>query len=472
MQWWKWGATALLALGTVAFSPPAQAQDSAQARPWLDVQVGKTVIHTYDFPYERVLVSDDSIAEVRLLEVEQGQISVRGLAVGTTDIWAWPKGGKNPVVLELTVHQDLSDMVRRVEGLTAEPPRIYPVNGRLVVDGEVSDVDTLERVADIARLYDEDFVNMMRVRGDHQVQLEVTFAEVSRSGLREMGINLLGSGSFTYGTNQTSSWASGVHGPNKTSGGGYMVTGGASNPRILDGLLPAPAAGVFNLMAVITDPIELNAFIGVLEQYNLSKMLAEPTLVSLSGQQAEFLSGGEVPIPVSEANGRIQLEFKEYGVKLAFIPTVLAGEVIDLRVYVEVSEIDPTNSVRITGLEIPAFITRKGESRLRMDEGTTFAMAGLLAEQTRWARAQVPLLGDIPVLGSLFSYVKHQRDETELMIFVTPRLVRPLTADEVPAPPGAYEDNNPNDFELFFLGMDARAGSRVARPAGLFGLER
>jgi pilus assembly protein CpaC len=201
-------------------------------------------------------------------------------------------------------------------------------------------------------------------------------------------------------------------------------------------------------------------------------VLAQPTLVALSGQQAEFLAGGEIPIPVAQFGNRISIEFKEYGVKLVFVPTVLGNDVVDVRVYVEVSDVDSATAIRVTGIEIPGFISRKSQSHLRLESGTTFAMAGMLHETTRATSAKVPLLGDLPVVGSLFRYVQHRHNESELMIFVTPELVRPMAADEVPDPPGTTENNNPNDFELFMLGLDHHVGSRTAEPTGPIGLAR
>lgn len=154
------------------------------------------------------------------------------------------------------------------------------------------------------------------------------------------------------------------------------------------------------------------------------------------------------------------------------MPTVLAGDVIDLRVYVEVSQVDYSTTSRIVGLEIPGFISRKSRTHLRLGSGMTFAMAGLLQESTEYQRAQIPLLGDLPIVGTLFRYVRHRRDEKEMMIFVTPRLVRPMGPGEVPAAPGTTEDNNTTDLQFFLLGLDRRPGSRTAEPAGLIGLQR
>jgi pilus assembly protein CpaC len=440
----------------------------------MDVEVGQSVIFRQDRSIGRVLISDDKVAELKLLD--QDQFQVRGLEVGSTDLWVWYRDDMaHPANFELTVHRDLSGLVRRLDQITAgQAPKVYPLVDRIAVDGPVNSVQTLEQISDLAKIYDPEFVNLMNVTGDHQIQLEVVFAEVNRTALREMGLNTLwGSGTnpvFTY-NGQAQPLAAGLQGPNLT----YSTTIG--NPSLNgyvngDGSMPSPSSGTFNLLGVIGQPINVSAILSVLEQNSISKILARPTLVALSGQQAEFLAGGEIPIPVAQFGSRITIEFKEYGVKLVFVPTVLGGDVVDMRVYVEVSDVDAATSIRLTGIEIPGFISRKSQSHLRVESGKTFAMAGMMHESMRATYAKVPVLGDIPVLGALFRYVQHRRTEDELMIFVTPRLVRPMAAGEVPAAPGTTEDNNPNDFELFLLGLDHRVGSQAAQPTGPVGLAR
>ena len=450
-----------LALAAVA-APAVQAEDRlATQSDWLDVEVGQSFIFRQPKPIARVLISDDAIAELKLLE--EGQFQVRGLSVGTTDLWVWFRDDpKRPVKYELTIHRDLSDLIRRVDQLVdGERPRVYPLQDRLVVDGPVASVETLEQVANMARVFDPDFVNLMTVTGDHQIQLRVVFAEVNRTALRQMGLNGMYGASNALGI--------GLNGPNSTQ------FSAVQNPRLSEingSVVPAPSAEAFNVLGVIGAPVNLSAILSVLEQNSLSKVLAQPTLVALSGQQAEFLAGGEIPIPVAQFGNRISIEFKEYGVKLVFVPTVLGNDVVDVRVYVEVSDVDSATSIRVTGIEIPGFISRKSQSHLRLESGTTFAMAGMLHETTRATNAKVPLLGDLPVVGSLFRYVQHRHNESELMIFVTPELVRPMAAGEVPDPPGTTENNNPNDFELFMLGLDHHVGSRTAEPTGPIGLSR
>lgn len=459
--------TAALAIpmlaGALLAPQDALAQQGSQ---WVDVPVGQSFIYQESRDILRVLISNNDVAELK--QLTPGQFQVRGLAVGSTDLWVWFKDTpETPVSYTLTVHEDLSDMVRRVDHtVSSNPPRVYPLMQRLVVEGPVSDVETLERVAGIARIYDEGFINLMTVAGDHQIQLEVVFAEVDRRALRELGMNAI------WGDN-----ALGI----TLEGPASVLAGLGERPgagNINGGFVQAASTGTFQLLGTFGGAVDLTAIMSVLEQYDVSKILARPTLVALSGQQGEFLAGGEIPIPVAQQGDKISVEYKEYGVKLVFVPTVLANEVIDMRAYVEVSSVDSSNSSRASGIEIPAFISRKTQSHVRLGSGMTFAMAGMINESSHQVTARVPVLGEIPLIGSLFRYVRHERNESELIIFVTPRLVRPMAPGEVPDLPTAFEDNNPNDIELFLLGADHRLGqkndsdSESGRPQGAVGLSR
>lgn len=427
---------ALLFLLALFLSPSAFAQvDDAR---WIDLEVGKSIIWRGDRAIRQVSVTDPKVAAAESLSVGRDQYQLRGIAIGTTDLWVWYEDAKDkPVTYVITVHNDLSELTRRIAGtVQGTPPKVFPLKGRIVVEGDVPDVETLERVSAIALIFDEKFVNLMSVQGEHQVQLHVVFSEVSRSGLREMGFDALFQND-TLLAQQT--------GPSLSQGNFFLY-------------------GLANL-----DRFSIEALVTLMNRYGLSKTLAEPTLVALSGQQAEFLAGGSVPIIIVTANN-LTVQFKDYGVKLVFVPTVLAGDVIDLRVNTEVSEIDENNSVSIQGIDIPGFAVRKSSSHLRLQDGMTFAMAGLLYERTNATRTEIPYLGRLPLVGTLFRSTTHQREEKEIMIFVTPELVRPLAQNEVPPPPTASEDNNPNDFQLFFLGMDHRMGTR--KTAGPMGMER
>lgn len=443
----------LLAAPVVAHAADARSGD------WLDIEAGKSVVIETPKNATAIAITDPTVADIVPL-ASANKIQVQGKKVGSTDLVIQQGQGVPPLIYEITVHQDLSDLIRRVDALVeGEPPNVYPLKDRIVVEGPVDDLDTLEEVAQVARVYDPNFVNLMTVRGDHQVQLEVVFAEVSRTALRELGLNVL------WGDEDLTA---GLVSPNFNTNTAVTTP---NTSRINGGIVPAAAAGTFHLLGYVDD-LDLGAVISVLEDNRVSKILAQPTLACLSGQQCEFLAGGELPLPSPGGSGMIRIEFKEYGVKLLFVPTVLAGNVVDMRTYLEVSEPDYANGTRLTGIEVPGFISRKGKGHLRIDNGMTFAMAGMLSERTTYTRATVPLLGDIPVVGTLFRYTRHLREETELVVFVTPRLIRPLGPGEVPAAPGTTEDNNPTDVEMFLLGMGHRAGSRTAEPTGEVGLQR
>ncbi len=454
-------------LGSVGSLLAPTAHAAEQSSRWLDIEIGKSHIHRESREIARIVVSDGNIAEVKSLR--PGQFQVRGVTVGSTDLWVWYADDQdNPVVYQVTVHRDLSDLARRVAQVTGDGRvRSYPLGDHIVVEGEVPDVETLERVAEIARSHDPEFVNQLTVTGDHQVQLSVVIAEVSRTGMRELGLDG-GLVELVYNSSgKAVGWQSlaGMFSSGVTTG--FETTGNS-----LGWVLSDVAVQPYSFVAGI--PTEMGMVLGVLkalEQSSLTKVLAQPTLVALSGQQAEMLSGGQVPLAISLEDS-VSLSYQDYGVKIVFVPTVLANDVIDLRVYAEVSEIDEASGVNLGNSTIPGLLTRRAASHLRLQSGMTFAMAGLLSETTSYTKSSVPLLGEIPIVGALFRSVSHERDEREMVMFVTPRLVRPMAAGEVPPGPGQTVDNNPNDFELFLLGLDQRAGSRTAEPTGPIGLER
>jgi pilus assembly protein CpaC len=454
---------ALLAAASVSMlalaSAPAWAQE--ERADWLDIELGKSVVlETPQLP-TAIAITDPDVANVQNLGLAR-KFQVQGIAIGTTDLVVQFGPGIPPMIYEVTVHRDLSELVRRVDSIVeGEAPRVYPLEERIVVEGPVDDLDTLEKVALVSAIYDPEFVNLMSVRGDHQVQLEVLFAEVSRAAIRELGLNVLyGNPSLGAGIN---------NGANLAPAWSNTALTGVTNQGLVG--VPATGTSVMTLGAVYS-AINLVAVAQLLDEYRLGKILAQPVLVSLSGQKAEFLAGGEVPLPQPSGQGQISIIFKEYGTKLLFVPTVLAGNVIDVRMTVEISEVDPSTGLPIAGISVPGFITRKASTHLRIESGKTFAVAGLLNENTSFYRKGLPGLGRLPILGVLFRGVRHERSETEVVIYVTPRLVRPLAAGEIPPAPGTTENNNPSDIELFLLGSAMRPGSRTVEPTGVVGLQR
>jgi pilus assembly protein CpaC len=456
-------AAALSACSVVA---PSVAFAQEERADWLDIELGKSLVITTPRVPSAIAITDPDVAVAVTLGVAN-KIQIQGTSIGTTDLVVQFGPGVPPLVYEITVHRDLSDLVRRIDSIVeGEPPRVYPLGERIVVEGPVDDLDTLEQVALVSRIYDEEFVNLMSVRGDHQVQLEVMFAEVSRTAARELGLNVL------YGD---ANLAAAMIGP---TSGSVQILNQALQSTVLssaeDGFVGTPVVGGMSIGGYFA-PIKMAAVLGTLDDYKVGKILAQPTLVSLSGQKAEFLSGGQIPIPTPQGGGggtTVTITYKDYGVSLWFIPTVLAGDVIDIQMYLEISEPDFAVATRVAGIDVPGFFTRKSTNHLRLENGMTFAVAGLLSDNVRYARIGIPALGRLPLVGALFRTVSHVRDETEVVIYVTPRLVRPLAPGEVPAAPGSTENNNPSDFELFILGMDHRPNSRTATSTGAVGLQR
>ncbi len=451
---------AFTSIAATTLLPVAAAAQDERAD-WLDIEVGKSVVLETPRVPTAIAITDPAVVNVESLG-EATKIQVQGTAIGTTDLIVQFGPGIPPMIYELTVHRDMSDLIRRIDAVVeGEPPRVYPLGERIVVEGEVDDLDTLEKVALVSRIYDDNFVNLMTVRGDHQVQLEVVFAEVSRTGTRDLGLNVLwGDGSL----------AAGLFAP--TLGVGSVLHQGIENVNA--GVVTGTAGGAYSI-PVWASQVDVAGVLNILDGYNLGKVIAQPVIASLSGQQGEFLAGGLVPVPSPSGGGgstSIRVTYQNYGVHLTFVPTVLANDVIDCRIRVEVSDLDPANGTRISGFEVPGFITRQADSHLRVESGMTFAMAGMLSERSTFSRAMLPGLGRIPLIGALFRTVHHVREEKELIVFVTPRLVRPLAPGEVPAAPGTTENNNPSDLELFILGMDHRPGSRQAEATGAVGLQR
>ncbi|MCK6528264.1 type II and III secretion system protein family protein [Myxococcota bacterium] len=446
----------------------------------IHLEVGKSRAYVLSRPAIRVSLTDPEVADVAVLSPRE--VLVSGRKTGATSLYLWADQAR-PVVVDVLVDRDLGSLRARVGEIPgAEAVRLSAVGERVVVSGAVPDLQTMEAISSVVRLFDESFSNLLSLEGDNQVQLEVRFAEVSRTAIRQSGLNALWDGGdfFVAQTAPGSPQGGGTLFP---SAAGIAARSGAAGIEALS--IPAAlGAEGFNLFFSAAG-LGLNAVLSMLEQEGLSKTLAQPTLVALSGQEANFLAGGEFPIPVAQTDRTITIAFKEFGVKLQFLPTVLGTTTIDLKVMVEVSDLDYTNAVQLQGVRIPGVVTRRGETHLRINAGDSFAFAGLLSDAVRSRIDEVPGLGRIPLLGALFRSTSFKRSESELLVTVTPRLVRPVPEGEMPPMPGEDVLNDPDDVELFLLGLDrsysARKGretpvspspSAVAVPAGEVGFSR
>jgi len=396
------------------------------------VLVNRAVVVESTQPFVELSVAQPSIADVQPLS--DRSIYILGKARGATTLTLLGQNGK--LISNVTVHvrPDLAELKERLATLLpGEPVSVRPAATGLVLSGTVSGAAKVARAMDLARAYGGDNVtNMMTVGGTQQVSLKVRVAEMSRDAGKELGIglNLLGTpGDDVLNFNQTST---------------------------------ASAFGTFGALFDIGADILVDIQIDALEDKNFARLLAEPTLVALSGSEAEFLAGGEVPIPTVNDDGEVDVEFKPVGVNVIFTPTVLDEDLINLAVSSEVSSIDPdrsTSAGTAGGGTIFGFSVRRATTTVELRDGQSFAIAGLYQDGFDDAVAQVPLLGDVPVLGTLFRSTSYQKNETELVIIVTVNLVTPVDDGDALALP-TDRIQVPNERELFLMGNTV-AGERA-----------
>jgi pilus assembly protein CpaC len=453
-------ALTLVAVVAWSASSAAEANDTAGVMPQIKIdrevgaardlalEMGQNRLLVLSEPIARVSVADPKVADMKVITPTQLLLTARG--VGSTDLTLWNKRDE-PLVLALLVTRNLDALRRQLKELFPAENIVVSAAGDLVVlSGEASDVRVPERAAEVAALHAEKVANLMHVSGNQQVQLEVKFAEVSRSALRSMGFNIFhrdAAGQYVAGMTASGS-----------SPGTFLGVPGTGSTSVPEVYGPATGGG-FSLFFSGLANFPFSAILSLLESNQLSKTLAEPTLVAMSGQEAKFLAGGEFPIPVSAGLGAVGVQWKKFGIILSFTPTVVSEGFLHLRLATEVSDIDPTRSANVGGFTVPGLISRQSETTVRLSDGQSFAIAGLLNDQVRSEIDKIPILGDIPILGALFRSVSYRRDESELIVVITARLTKPVAPHELPRLPTDDELNDPNDFELFLLG-----GEGTGRP--------
>ncbi|WP_265517352.1 type II and III secretion system protein family protein [Nitratireductor luteus] len=375
-----------------------------------------------------IVVADNNIADAQPMTDRTLYIIAKG--PGTTSVNLFSDDQRSLGVVQVEVGVDIEDMTQAIRQIA---PRsnitVGTANGRVRLGGTVKDGATLAKVLDVAAQYGpENVINSVMVEDGQQVTLEVRILEVSRNAGRELGVSMAAS----------------------SDGSDKGLLSGAAAAGALFATGNAPFASL--IARVIDAGVNVDILIRALEDKRLARRLAEPNLTALSGETASFLVGGEVPIPVAREDDKITIEFKEYGVKLAFTPIVLEDSKINLRLNPEVSEVDPTTTLRTADIEIPAFVTRKASTVIELRDGQSFAIAGLLQSTNRKIQSQVPWIGQIPIIGALFRSSSFIKNETDLVIIVTPRIVRPVKPGEQLATP--FDKTRPtNDPEFFLLGQ-------------------
>ena len=483
-----------LSLATASWAAPGGVSPVAvRSAPRLSLTIGKSVILQSDVDVARVSVAQPEVADFVLLSPRQ--IYVTGRAPGITNLTLWDKGDKIRTVYDLDVAPDISRLKKMLhDTLPGETGiEVMASQDSIALSGTVRDAESLKKALTMAEIYaPKKVLNLLSVGGVQQVMLEVRVAEMSKSVVNRMGINLsaVGDGNFGYtllgGLTSVAASAfnvdtvqnvynyTSVPGINYTDSSGaaagsipasaavqtaYREFNVASNKASLN-MSQGTAAMRFNTNWGGAGNTSMTAVIDLLKQNGLVKILAEPNLVCLNGQTAKFLAGGEIPVPVPSGLGTTSIEWKEFGVGLKFTPSIVSGDNISLQVNPEVSDLDYTNAITLNGYQIPAINTRRASTTIELKNGQSFAVAGMLKEQGRSSMSKYPWLGDIPVLGNLFKSSTYQKDQSELVIIITAHLVKPLDKKAVSLPTDTAHE--PGDLE-FFLGIKPQSKT----PAGV-----
>jgi pilus assembly protein CpaC len=404
------------------------------------VPINKSRILKVDVPFADLLVGNPDIADV--LPLTDKTVYILGKSLGTTSLAVYGKKKQLLGIVDIEVTFDIESLKAKLNRLVPdEIVEIYTANGSVILKGLVANTAQLDKILSIAEKYAPGNVtNLISVQSSQQVMLKVKFAEVSRSTLRNMstGIGgLLDKGAAT---------------------GGISAGVGAIDQLLNPGFISGAVS--FAIGSSILD-----LFFDAGEEKGVVKTLAEPNLIALSGETAVFLAGGEFPIPVAQdadaTNPTITVEYKEFGVKLAFTPTVTDDELINLVVAPEVSSL-AGNTVQVSGFEIPALTVRRARTTVDLRAGQSFAIAGLLQSNFRDTVDQIPGLGNVPVLGALARSSDFAQEESELVIIITPYLVQPALAGSLAAPTDYFLP--PSDIDIFLNGKTEAENSGI-RPA-------
>lgn len=463
------------------------------------VPIFKSRIVDLPGPVKRVSIGNPDIADVLLLGDDA--LYVLGKDLGATNVMLWDREDRLVSALNITVTHDLDNLKKQLSTvLPGETVEVWSAQRNVVVSGQVSSVAKMDAALQLAKGYLEqmatskdkimfkqqtgstenadkkagDVINLMTIGGTHQVMLQVRIAEVNREAIRNLNAQM---NAIALGKKWT---GGGVNG-GATFPDVVLEDGGARIP-IFDNPANNPLGPVYDEFApdlpsisstglfasFLSSDFLANVVLDAYQTRGLAKILAEPTLTTLSGQDAQFLSGGSFPIPVSQDNGTIGIEFKDFGVKLSFIPLILDKSRINLKLNVSVSELANSNSVSLTPIgtsavfTIPSLTERRAASTVELSDGQTIGIAGLMNENMRSAINKFPGLGDIPILGYLFRSQSYQKGETELVILVTPRLAKPIKPADIKLPTDAIGDPSASEF---FLGGKIEGTPKAAPPA-------
>jgi pilus assembly protein CpaC len=390
---------------------------------------GKSIVLRSTSPVSRVSIADPGVADFLILSANE--IYITGKAMGTTNFTLW-QDKKLVAIYDLEVNYDLSQLKQQMHDILPgeQALQIIGTNDSITLSGKISNAVNLSQAVALAQSYAPEgkVNNFVEVGGVHQVMLEVRIAEMSRSLKRRLGINFSGSTGDQFAVS---------------------LLGGLANVNADNLASIIPGSAVNSLFRFEQGNWTWTGLMEMLHENGLLKILAEPTLTALSGQSANFLAGGEFPVPVPQGLGTVAIEYKPFGVGLVFTPTVLSQEKISIQVNPEVSELDFSTAAVIEGFVTPGITTRRASTTVELGDGQSFAIAGLLSDTVLADIQKFPILGDLPIIGPLFQSKAFIKRETELVIIVTPRLVKPLQVAKVTVPTDFFVEPSATEFYLF-----------------------
>ena len=456
------GIGAWLCVATLAVAPVSDAADAPQT---VDIAVGAQQSLASGHTLTRIAVGDPSVADVLIIRGDRhGGVLLIGKSPGTTNLMVWERDRDTPLTYTVNVTTAASRAL-----LGPGTPSVKTMGDTALISGSAATMEQHQRAVAVAEAdarahaaaaqdsvgthsaagagaagaagsagaggADAMVVDTSTVASRSVVQVDVRVVEFSRSVLKEVGLNLLKQNNgFTFGSFAPSALTSATLG---------------SSPAFTS---TSPITSAFNLVFnSVTHGIQ--ADLSLMESNNLARVLAEPTLVALSGQSASFLAGGEIPVPVPQGLGTTSIEYKPYGVGLTLTPTVLSPERIALKVAPEASELDFTNAVTIDGVSVPAITTRRADTTVELGDGESFVIGGLIDRETISNVSKVPVLGDLPIIGTFFKQMSYSQNDEELVIIVTPHLVSPIARGAaLPSTPGEQSEQRDGPVWRSLLG--------------------
>ncbi|MBN2373063.1 type II and III secretion system protein family protein [bacterium] len=401
----------------------------------LNLTTGKSFILRSKEVIYRVSLAAPSIADAMILTPQE--IYLTGKSPGITNITIWKGKEKILAIYDVQVMPDVSRLKEKIHELfpQEEGVLVTAAHDSINLAGSVTSAASLSKIITLAQSFSPKINNLLEVIGVQQVMLEVQVSEISRTLLKELGVEF-----------------------------GILNDTGQIALNTLKSVSVESVAG-FLSAEVFRYPLGTSwgTLIRALKDQGMLKILAEPTLITQSGKTAEFLAGGEFPYLIPEEENKVAIEWKQFGVGLKFTPTILGNDKINMDVAPEVSELNYSNSIMIGGFVIPPLDVRRVSTSVELGDGQSFAIAGLLKDDVREKVRKYPVLGDIPVLGALFRSSSFQKNQTELVIFVTPHLVKPVDRSKQTLPTDAYIE--PDDFEFYLLGsMEGRDKKTTSSP--------